>query len=164
MGIAGICRLKEHSLYSIIMKIIKYTSLIVLFLTSFLGFAQDCTLDVGGGNTEVIESVFQLNANQTAKLEAIKGDYVVKAKTVEDEIEQLLSSHPQSTPDELTSLGEKYAALQQSLVTLSKAADKELLQIFNERQYKRYLELCREAIRKPIVVQPIIYNDSIAPK
>lgn len=146
------------------MKIIKYTSIVFLFLSSFLGISQDCTLDVGGANTDVIVSVFQLNANQTAKLESLKGDYVVQQKTLQEELESLLEKHPQSTPEELTILGEKYAVLQQNLVSLSKSTDKELLQIFNERQYNRYLELCREAIRKPIVVKPVIYNDSISPK
>lgn len=146
------------------MRILNYTSIVFLFLTSFVGLSQDCTLDAGGGNTDMIVSVFQLNANQTAKLESLKGDYGVKEKALQDEIESLLEKHPQSTPEELTRLGEKYAVLEQNLVTLSKTTDTELLQIFNERQYNRYLELCREAIRKPIVVKPVIYNDSISPK
>lgn len=146
------------------MKTIKYTSIIVLFLTSFLGLSQDCTLNIGGGNSEILTSVFQLNANQVAKLESLQGEYVIKAKALQEEMDGLLSKHPQSTPEELTTLGEKYSVLEQNLVAVSKAADKEFLQIFNENQYNRYLELCREAMRKPIFIKPIIYNDSIVPK
>ena len=146
------------------MRNIRNLSIIFLFLTSFIGVSQDCTLGAGGGNTDVMVSVFQLNANQTAKLEALKVVYGVKEKALQKEIESLLEKHPQSTPEELTRLGGKYAVLQEHLVTLSKATDKELLQVFNERQYKRYLELCREAVRKPIVVKPVIYVDSISPK
>lgn len=146
------------------MKIIRFSVVIVLFLTSFCGFSQDCTLNIGGGNTEVLTSVFQLNANQVAKLEALQGEFIIKAKTSQDEMDKLLANHPQSTPEELTKLGEKYSVLEQNLVSLSRATDKEFLQIFNEKQYNRYLELCKEAIRKPMVIQPIIYNDSISPK
>ncbi|WP_291866947.1 hypothetical protein [Maribacter sp.] len=146
------------------MKIIKYSAVVVLFLTSFCAKSQDCTLNIGGGNAEVMTSVFQLNANQVAKLQALQGEYIIKAKTLQDEMEKVLEKHPQSTPDELTSLGKKYTVLEQNLVGLSKATDKEFLEIFNEKQYNRYLQLCKEAIRKPIVIQPIIYNDSISPK
>ncbi|WP_298472715.1 hypothetical protein [uncultured Maribacter sp.] len=146
------------------MKIMKDVVVIVLFLISFYGFSQDCTLDIGGGNTEVLISVFQLNANQVAKLEALQGEFKVKAKASQDEMDKLLEKHPQSSPEELTKLGEKYSVLEQNLVNLSRAADKEFLKIFNEKQYNRYLELCREAIRKPIVIKPIIYNDSISPR
>ncbi|TMM53229.1 hypothetical protein FEE95_19365 [Maribacter algarum] len=135
--------------------------IIALLLISFSGNAQDCTLDVGGKNSEMLIKVFQMNAEQITKMEALRAELQIETKVVEDEIQKLFDNHPQSTPDELTTLSEKYKVLQQKIVLASKATDKMLLSSFNEKQYNRYLELCYEAIRKPIKVTPAVLKDSI---
>ncbi|RKR12312.1 hypothetical protein CLV91_2438 [Maribacter vaceletii] len=146
------------------MECIKYSSIIVFVFSCFVSFSQDCTLNVGGGNVETIVSVFQLNTNQKNKLEDLKAAYGLEAKTIEDEIEKLLEEHPQSTPQELELLGNKYLVLKNKLADKAEETDLKLLESFNEKQYNRYIELCKEAYRKPFVITPVVYKDSIAPK
>ncbi|MFS4494534.1 hypothetical protein [Maribacter sp. 2308TA10-17] len=134
---------------------------IALVLFSISGNAQDCTLDVGGKNTDILVKVFQMNAEQISKMEALRAELQIETKVIEDEIQKLFNEHPQSTPEELTVLSEKYKVFQQKIVMASKAADKTLLSSFNEKQYDRYLELCYEAVRKPIKVQPLVVKDTI---
>lgn len=135
----------------------------VLFFLFFTlsGSAQDCTLDIGGKNGETLISVFQLNQTQIAQMETLSAELALTNKALEDDIQKLFDSHPQSTPEELTTLADKYRVLQQKMVDASWEADKKLLTIFNQKQYQRYLELCNEAIRKPIYVVPIGVKDSI---
>ncbi len=135
----------------------------VLFFSffSFWGSAQDCTLDIGGKNSEILVKAFQLNEVQIQKMEAWSAELAVTNKAVEDDIQKLFDTHPQSTPEELTTLAEKYKTLQQKMVNASRETDKRLLTIFNELQYKRYLQLCTEAIRRPIKVMPVGVRDSI---
>ncbi|WP_298487711.1 Spy/CpxP family protein refolding chaperone [uncultured Maribacter sp.] len=146
------------------MKNIKYCSIVVFVFSCFVGFSQDCTLNVGGGNVETIVSVFQLNAVQKSKLEDIKAAYSIEAKSLEEEIEKLLAEHPQSTPQELELLGNKYIALKNKLADKAQETDLKLLESFNEKQYNRYIDLCKEAYRKPFIITPVVYKDSIAPK
>ncbi len=133
----------------------------ILFLFSLNGIAQDCTLDVGGKNFDILIKVFQMNAQQISKMETLRAELGVETKVMEDEIQKLFDNHPQSTPEELTTLSKKYTVFQEKIVMASKAADKMLLSSFNEKQYDRYLELCYEAIREPIKVIPLRLNDSI---
>lgn len=133
----------------------------VLLLFSLSGNAQDCTLDVGGKNSDILVKVFQMNAEQMGKMETLKAELGVETKVVEDEIQKLFDNHPQSTPDELATLSKKYKVFQEKIVMASRAADKTLLSSFNEKQYDRYLELCYEAVRKPIKVMPVSLNDSL---
>ena len=139
---------------------LKITVLFIALLFFFSGKAQDCTLDVGGKNTDVLVSVFQMNEAQVAKMEALGAELRIETKVVEDEIQLLFDTHPQSTQDELTRLSAKYKVLQEKIVMASKATDKMLLSSFNVKQYERYLELCNEAIRKPIRVVPVAIKDS----
>jgi hypothetical protein len=134
---------------------------IALCLILFTGNAQDCTLDIGGKNSETIVKIFQLNEQQLTTMEALRGDLEIERKSVEEQIEKLLAEHPQSKEEDLIVLADKYKVLQQKLVNISKAGDKKLLETFNSRQYERYLELCNEAIRRPIVVTPKNYEPSI---
>ncbi len=126
--------------------------------------AQNCTLDIGGKNAETMVTVFQLNEAQKATLETLQGELAVATKSLEDQIEKLLAEHPQSTEEELLKLADKYKVLQQKILTASYESDKKLLSEFNAKQYDRYLQLCRAAIRRPIAVVPKVYNDSIAPE
>ncbi|WP_091866749.1 hypothetical protein [Pricia antarctica] len=109
-------------------------------------------------------SVFQLNEAQVATLETLRRLLAVETGHLEERIEKLLAEHPQSTQDELIKMADKYKVLQQEIVTVSYESDKKFLSEFNAKQYERYLQLCRAAIRRPIAVVPKVYNDSIAPK
>ena len=137
----------------------------VIFGTIFItGSAQDCTLGIGGKNAETIVTVFQLNETQTSTMEALRGELEIETKIVEEQIEKLLAEHPQSKPEDLIVMGEKYKVLQNKLVQASYQSDKKLLTTFNTKQYARYLELCNAAIRRPIRITPTVYKDTIAPK
>lgn len=138
-----------------------YITFFVFLLFSFSGKAQDCTLDIGGKHTDTLIKIFQMNAEQISKMETLSAELEIEIKIVEDEIQKLFDNQPQSTPEELTALAEKYKVLQEKIVSASKAADKMLLSNFNERQYNRYLDLCSEAIRRPIRVVPVSLKDTI---
>lgn len=129
----------------------------VLFFSffSFLGNAQDCTLGLNEKSSELFIKIFQLNEAQISKMEKWQAELQIETKTIEDEIEQVLASQPQSTPEELTALADKYLVLQQKIVAASRATDELMLSTFNEKQYERYLMLCHEVIRRPIRVVPM---------
>lgn len=134
---------------------------LTFFLCTFWGIAQDCTLDIGGKNGDTLIQVFQMNEEQTAQMETWRAELNIEIKVIEDEIQKLFDNHPQSTPDELTTLAGKYKVFQQKIVDASKATDKKLLSVFNSKQYDRYLELCHEAIREPIQVVPLALKDTV---
>jgi len=136
----------------------------VFSLIFYTGNAQNCTLDIGGKNSETIVTVFQLNQTQLATMEALQGELEIETNTIEAQIEKLLAEHPQSTEINLLAMGDKYKVLQQKLVQASYQSDKKLLATFNSKQYERYLQLCKAAIRRPIKVIPTTYKDSVAPK
>ncbi|NHF57872.1 hypothetical protein FK220_000865 [Flavobacteriaceae bacterium TP-CH-4] len=129
-----------------------------------MGWAQDCTLDVGGENFNAITEIFQLNTEQKATMETLRGELLVTNKAFEDEIQKLFDQHPQSTEEDLITLANKYKVLQQKMVDASWETDKILLSTFNPKQYQLYLDLCMEALRKPIKIIPVSYKDSIAPE
>lgn len=134
---------------------------LIFFLFSLKGIAQDCTLDIGGKNSDILVQVFQMNEEQISQVEVWSAELKIEIKVVEDEIKKLFDNHPQSTPEELTTLAGKYKIFQQKIVAASKATDTRLLSIFNVKQYDRYLELCNEALRKPIRVVPVNLEDAI---
>lgn len=143
----------------------KFFCATMLFLISFMEVAgQDCTLGIGGKNSETIVSIFQLKASQKALMDTLRDQLAIEEKKVEDEIQKLFREHPQSSEEDLMKLAVKYKALQQQVVDLARETDIKLLSVFNERQYQRYLLLCKEAIREPISIVPMVYKDSIAPK
>lgn len=130
-----------------------------LSLTIFFGlvvcvsaYAQmpDCTLGIGGKDTEVIEKVFQLNEEQKTKIDVWIGQLQAENKLREDEIKQLFDTHPQGTHEELETLAKKYKVLKDKMVAASMEYDRKLLGIFNEKQYERYVQLCNEALRRPM--------------
>ncbi len=125
-----------------------------------LGNAQvmECTLDIGGKNAESVAKIFQLNESQKSKMEELRAEYSLTYKAIEDEMQKLLDEHPQSTPEELTTMAGKYKVLQEKAVMASRQIDKLLLSTFNQRQYGLYLSLCHEAFRRPIQVTPVIYD------
>lgn len=143
-----------------LMQIKGFLLLIVFSLTPFFVAAQECTLGVSEKSSEVLIKVFQLNEEQVAKMETWQAELELKTKSLEDEIQLLLDTHPQSSPQELITLAEKYQLLQQKIVNVSRETDISLLSIFNEKQYERYLMLCNEARRVPIKVIPATLHGS----
>ena len=138
-----------------------FASIFSFVLISFCGYAQECTLDIGGENTDMLKSVFQLNDDQINQMEAWSINLKLETESVEDSIQKLFEEHPQSSTEELTMLADKYRVLQQQLVAASRTADKNLLSILNKKQYDRYLTLCYDAIREPIKVVPTPQKDSL---
>lgn len=134
---------------------------LIFFLSSYLGRSQDCTLDIGGKNKEVLFQVFQMNENQKGQMEVWATELEIEIQVIEAEIQKLFSSHPQSTPEELTTLSKKYIVLKNKIIEASKATDTKLLSMFNEKQYKRYLVLCSEALLRPIQVVPVSMKEAI---
>lgn len=142
------------------------TSFLFLFLVSFFGMAQlpDCTLGLGSAETETLVGVFQLNEQQKATLAELQGRLEVEGKSIEDQTKKLFEDHPQGTEEELITLAQKYKALQQKMVDISKESDRQLLMTFNEKQYELYVDLCHEALRNPIDVVPATYDAPVDPE
>lgn len=138
-----------------------FVSVLFFLFFTFVGNAQDCTLDIGGKNAEMVVKVFQLNESQNTQMEAWSAELAITNKVIEEDIQKMFDSEPQSSPEELTKLAEKYSVLKSRMVNNAYEADKKLLATFNERQYERYLQLCNEAIRTPIKVTPVVAKDSI---
>jgi len=134
------------------MNVKKYGLLSILLLMCFMIKAQDCVLDIGGEQYKIIESAFQLNEEQQQKMENLRAALAVESKLINEEAEKLFNTHPQSTPEELTVLGQKYNVLKQKLLDLTIAYDKKLLSSFNEKQLERYTTLCKAASRRPLVI------------
>jgi len=126
--------------------------------------AQNCTLDIGGKNIDMIVKIFQLNESQIGAMEELRAELEIKNKTVQEDIQKLFDQHPQSTPEELMTMAGKYKVLQQKIVDASYESDKKLLSLFNEKQYERYLILCEEAIRDPIRIIPVLVEENVDPE
>ena len=129
---------------------------IFLFLVylSPMAYTQDCSLGIGSDNKGIITQIFQLNDEQSGKLEGWKAEMAIETKIIEEEIQFMFDNEPQSTPNELTVLATKYRVLQEKMVNTSMGYDRKLISIFNEKQYERYISLCQEASRKPITKEP----------
>ncbi len=119
-----------------------------------MGYGQilDCTLGLGGKDTEVILQVFQLSEEQQAQTDLWVAEYKTRSSVIEKGADSLLASHPQQTAEELQELALKYNALKNELVLLSQGYDQRLISIFNEKQYALYLKLCREVNRRPLSI------------
>ncbi|WP_299531325.1 hypothetical protein [Ulvibacterium sp.] len=128
---------------------------------SSVSLAQDCTLDIGGDNTDMMIEVFQLNDAQIKTMENLKSDLEIQIKGLKEDIQKLFDDHPQSSTEELQVLADKYRVLEKKVMDASWECDKKLLSTFNERQYGRYLDLCHEAFRKPIRIIPVAVKDSV---
>lgn len=139
-------------------------SLPILFFSFSYAVAQNCTLDIGGKNFEMISDIFQLNTKQQTLMESLRGEFEIEVKTIEEDIQKLFDTHPQSTEAELINLSDKYKVLKNKLVNASWESDKKLLESFNPKQYERYQRLCFEAVREPIRITPVQYKDSISPE
>jgi hypothetical protein len=111
---------------------------------------KDCTLGLGGRDAEVIIQVFQLNGEQRQKLTDWAGELQEYTRVMGDSIRILFDTHPQKTMEELQVLANKYKALRDKIEFTASLYDQKLLATFNQRQYERYIALCREALRTPM--------------
>lgn len=128
--------------------------LLVLGTWFTLPAQQDCSLAIGVTDTDTIIQIFQLKEEQITKLEEYKAALELEIKFLDEERQNLFENHPQSTPEELTALGEKHRVLEDKIKLVFLKYDLQLLALFNEKQYDRYAALCEEVSRKPLVIQP----------
>ncbi|NNE03566.1 MAG: hypothetical protein HKN52_10405 [Eudoraea sp.] len=134
------------------MKIISTTLMFFACVLVATGQDRDCLLGLGGTASETIIQVFQLNKEQISKMDQWKASLSQENKIIQDEITQLFDAEGQSSEEELQAMATTYRGLKDKVIENSKAYDRKLLNIFNEKQYLRYVALCKEARRKPIAI------------
>lgn len=125
---------------------------------------EDCILGVGITKDETIIDVFQLSEEQAEQMINFSAELKYRNELLNNQAENILKRHPQSSAAELMVLAEKYNVIRDSMQRIQYMIDIKTLKLFNEKQYKRYLELCNEAFRQPFRVVPTNYQDSIPPK
>jgi oligoribonuclease (3'-5' exoribonuclease) len=107
-------------------------------------------LGIGGKDTETIVEVFQLSEEQLVKMNGWITELTKSNELIEEQIDVLLEKHPQSNEEELQTLAEKFKPLREQIISNSRKCDQKLIGILNENQYQRYIDLCSEAIRRPL--------------
>lgn len=135
----------------------------ILFSVTLMA-QEDCVLGVGFTDDAILIDVFQMNEEQQGKLADFKGELKHRNELLNAQLEDITTRHPQSTVEELTALAGKYNGIMDSLRLVQATIDKKVLATFNQKQYDLYLSLCKEAKRKPYVVIPKVYGDSIIKK
>lgn len=137
----------------------------IFILSACISTAQipDCTLDMGGQDSELIVKIFQLNEQQIGKMDEWRAELDLKNRVLQDQIAWLFENHPQGSEEELINLSKKYNVLHRQMLSNSRTYDQMLLGTFNERQYERYILLCNEAMRKPLSV-PDNYKTYVPPE
>jgi DNA gyrase/topoisomerase IV subunit A len=127
-----------------------------VILLFFFGFvfcnaqSQVCILDISSKNSDKIVENFQLKDEQLILLKTLKSDLKLEMDNLEKEQKDLFKNHPQSTPDELTILGQKHKVIEDKMFEVTMKYDQKLISSFNEKQYERYVLLCNTAGRTPI--------------
>jgi len=133
---------------------------VLLSLILFVGFwmsalaQQECSLAIGATESATIIQIFQLKEEQITNLEEFKAALEIETRLLDEERKNLFENHPQSTTEELAVLGGKYKVLEERMKQVFKKYDLKLLALFNEKQYQRYVALCQEVSRQPLVVVP----------
>ncbi|MDX1327509.1 MAG: hypothetical protein R3299_07355 [Arenibacter sp.] len=122
----------------------------VLGWGSSLMAQKECSLGIGVSNMDTVEQVFQLNAAQKEQLQTFHEAVGVETKLLEEERKELFKSHPQTTPEDFETLEAKRLALENKVKAVFTKYDRKFLALLNEKQYQRYLALCREVERQPI--------------
>lgn len=134
-------------------KVFSTLILIVGFVISVQA-QQECSLGIGATESDTIIQIFQLKEEQITNLEEFKAALEIETRLLDEERKNLFENHPQSTPEDLTALGAKYKVLEERMKQVFKKYDLKLLALFNEKQYQRYVTLCQEVSRQPLVVIP----------
>lgn len=132
-------------------KVFSTLILIVGFVISVQA-QQECSLGIGATESDTIIQIFQLKEEQITNLEEFKAALEIETRLLDEERKNLFENHPQSTPEDLTALGAKYKVLEERMKQVFKKYDLKLLALFNEKQYQRYVTLCQEVSRQPLVV------------
>lgn len=128
-------------------------SLFLFFgLLASLSAQEECSLGIGVTEAEIIVQVFQLRPEQKIKLEEFQEAVAKETQLVEGERKVLYETHPQATPEDLTSFEAKHAVLEDRIKDIFRKYDLQFLALFNEKQYQRYVSLCKEVSRRPLVV------------
>ncbi len=133
----------------------------VLFFTN-VNAQADCILGVGVTSDSIISDIFQLNDMQKAKLEQFSTDFKLQNETLNNNLAEVKSKHPQSNVTELRQLADKYKNVMDSMARVQEITDKKMLALFNSNQYELYLSLCKDASRSAYIVVPAVYTDSIS--
>lgn len=133
----------------------------VLFFTN-VNAQADCILGVGVTSDSIISDIFQLNDMQKAKLEQFSTDIKLQNETLNNNLAEVKSKHPQSNVTELRQLADKYKNVMDSMARVQEITDKKMLALFNSNQYELYLSLCKDASRSAYIVVPAVYTDSIS--
>jgi uncharacterized membrane-anchored protein YhcB (DUF1043 family) len=128
----------------------KFVLLLSFWALSLSVAAQECTLGIGGRDTDLIIQVFGLSDGQQQQLQAWAAALEAENAPLEAQARTLLDTHPQSTTEELAALGHKYQQIKDAMLENARRYDRLLLGTFSERQYQRYAELCREVGRQPM--------------
>lgn len=133
----------------------------VLFFTN-VNAQADCILGVGVTSDSIISDIFQLNDMQIAKLERFSTDIKLQNETLNNNLAEVKSKHPQSNVTELRQLADKYKNVMDSMARVQEITDKKMLALFNSNQYELYLSLCKDASRSAYIVVPAVYTESIS--
>ena len=121
----------------------------MVFVTAGV-FGQDCALGMGGSDPEIIIEVFELDDSQQDRMQFWIAALEKENAPLQQQLDSLLSTHPQETPEELTALGQKYEEIKERMVGNSLRYDQLLLGIFRPGQYRKYEALCEEVGQFPL--------------
>lgn len=119
--------------------------LIIPFLTALALQGQDCTLGLGGTDPNTIAGAFELDEGQQKRMQIWVDALEAENAPLQKQLDSLLQSHPQSNPEQLTALGQKYDAIREQMVNNSLRYDRLLLGIFRPAQYRKYEAMCDDA-------------------
>lgn len=126
-----------------------------LFLNLFLltlvqSFGQYCPLGLGGTDPQQIAKVFEFDQAQEERMLQWVDSLEMQNTPLQLKLDELLESHPQQTPEQLSAMGQKYEAIKAEMVGNSRFYDRLLLGIFRPAQYRKYAELCQELDLYPL--------------
>lgn len=121
-----------------------------LSLILFQASGQDCPLGLGGTDPQQIAKVFEFDSAQQELMLQLVDSLESKNTSLQLQLDELLASHPQQTPEQLTSMGQKYEEIKGEMVSNSLFYDRLLLGIFRPAQYRKYAELCQELDLYPL--------------
>ena len=111
---------------------------------------QDCPLGLGGTDPQKIASVFEFDTRQQERMLQWVDSLEQKNTPLQKRLDELLASHPQQTPDQLSSMGQKYEEIKEEMVRNSRYYDRLLLGIFLPAQYGKYEEFCLQLELYPL--------------
>jgi len=111
---------------------------------------DDCLLGVGGKDDKTIIEAFQLNDDQIEQMRNWAAELNYRNELLQDQANALLKKHSQSSPEDLLAMSYQYQTLVDSMRSNVRMIDKRLLELFNDKQYNRYVNLCNKATLSPI--------------